>query len=67
MPHRFPDQELISADSKVPTIIWYGKDGSVKAIGAGAVYDGIEEQAEEEGWLKVEWYNAFPRANPLYS
>lgn len=54
--NRFPDQELISSDSKVPSIIYYGQEGEVKAIGASAVVDGINERAEDGGWAKVEWF-----------
>jgi len=44
---RFPAQEVIAGASKVPSIIYYDKKGQVRAIGAEAVKDGIEEEAIE--------------------
>lgn len=52
---RFPYQEIISGNFKVPSVIWYDADGNVQAIGAGALRDGIEQEAEDGGWSKVEW------------
>lgn len=52
---RFPAQEHVGGDSKIPTIIYYDKQGRVCAVGAEATREGIEVQAEEEGWTKAEW------------
>ncbi|TFK63659.1 hypothetical protein BDN72DRAFT_963759 [Pluteus cervinus] len=53
---RFPYQEFASADSKIPTVIWYDKNGIIKAMGAEAVKDGIQDTAEAEDWFKSEWF-----------
>jgi len=53
---RFPAQEVIAGASKVPTVVYYDKEGSVKAIGAEAIKDGIFERAIEGDWYKAEWY-----------
>lgn len=51
------------ANAKIPSIIYYGKDGSVRAIGAEADREGVDMIAEEEEWVKVEWYEAFRNPN----
>lgn len=53
---RFPAHEQISGASKIPTIIYYDKHGNVCAVGAEAMREGIFEQAEDEGWIKTEWF-----------
>jgi hypothetical protein len=44
---------------KIPTIIYYDRAGKVKAVGAEAMKEGIYEKAEDEGWVKAEWYILF--------
>jgi hypothetical protein len=53
---RFPAHEQISGASKIPTIIYYDKAGNVCAVGAEALTEGIFETAEEEEWIKAEWF-----------
>ncbi|KAJ2917220.1 hypothetical protein MD484_g3186, partial [Candolleomyces efflorescens] len=53
---RFPAHEQITGASKIPTIIYYDAAGKVCAVGAEAMREGIFEQAEDEGWLKTEWF-----------
>jgi hypothetical protein len=52
---RFPAQEHVGGDSKIPTIIYYDQEGEVCAVGAEATIEGIEQTAEDEGWTKAEW------------
>jgi len=52
---RFPAQERVGGDSKIPTIIYYDKEGRVCAVGAEATSEGVEEAAEDESWTKAEW------------
>jgi hypothetical protein len=52
----FPANEYISGASKIPTVIYYDRAGNVKAVGAEAVTEGIYEIAEDEHWVKAEWY-----------
>ena len=54
--YRFPAHEYISGASKIPTVIYYDCAGNVKAVGAEAVEEGISEIAEDELWVKAEWY-----------
>ena len=53
---RFPANEHISGASKIPSIIYYDRDGKVRAAGAEAVREGIYETAKEENWAKAEWW-----------
>ncbi|KAF8161586.1 hypothetical protein B0H34DRAFT_673485 [Crassisporium funariophilum] len=52
---RFPAQEQVGGDSKIPTILYYDKEGKPCAIGAEAAREGIEDEAEDAGWTKAEW------------
>jgi hypothetical protein len=56
---RFPAQEHASGSSKIPTVLYYDQAGEVRAIGAEAMNEGIFEEAEDGGWMKVEWYAIF--------
>ncbi|PBK65408.1 hypothetical protein ARMSODRAFT_940355 [Armillaria solidipes] len=49
---RFPSQEHVGNDAKIPTIMYYDQTGNVRAIGAEALKENIVEQAEEDGWVK---------------
>ncbi|KAK0434118.1 hypothetical protein EV421DRAFT_2039821 [Armillaria borealis] len=49
---RFPSQEHVGNDAKIPTIMYYDQAGNVRAIGAEALKENIIEQAEEDGWVK---------------
>jgi len=53
---RFPAHEHISGASKIPTIIYYDRAGEVRAVGAEAMQEGIYEIAEDENWVKAEWW-----------
>ncbi|EDR07861.1 uncharacterized protein LACBIDRAFT_298114 [Laccaria bicolor S238N-H82] len=53
---RFPAQEQVGGDSKIPTIIYYDQAGSVCATGAEAVREGIDDMAEDGQWIKAEWF-----------
>jgi hypothetical protein len=52
---RFPAHEHISGASKIPSIIYYDRNGKVQAVGAEAMRDGVYEQAQDEEWVKAEW------------
>ncbi|KAF8989888.1 hypothetical protein BDQ17DRAFT_1547414 [Cyathus striatus] len=54
--NRFPATDHVGGNSKIPTIMYYDKNGAVCAAGAEAVVEGIDEIAEDEGWVKVEWF-----------
>ncbi|KAF9465200.1 hypothetical protein BDZ94DRAFT_415553 [Collybia nuda] len=64
---RFPAQERVGGDSKIPSILYYDKDGEVRAVGAEATREEILEMAEDEGWTKAEWFKMHmrPRSIPV--
>ncbi|TFK71046.1 hypothetical protein BDN72DRAFT_877354 [Pluteus cervinus] len=62
---RYPSQELTRSDSKIPSIIWYGQGAQVRAVGAQAEGEGVEEVAHRERWIKVEWFKLHLRPNGL--
>ncbi|PPR01388.1 hypothetical protein CVT24_006226 [Panaeolus cyanescens] len=59
---QFPAQEYISGASKIPTVIYYDRTGKVRAVGAEAMREGIYEVAEEEKWIKAEWFKLHLRS-----
>ncbi|KAF5321467.1 hypothetical protein D9619_002235 [Psilocybe cf. subviscida] len=53
---RFPAHQNIPGAAKITTIIYYDRDGKVKAVGAEAMREGVYEQVEDEEWVKAEWF-----------
>ncbi|KAJ6458048.1 hypothetical protein C8R47DRAFT_1246793 [Mycena vitilis] len=60
---RFPAQDHVGGDSKVPSIVYYDQSGTARACGAEALQESVVEQAEEEGWGKAEWFKLHLRPN----
>ncbi|KAJ7073103.1 hypothetical protein C8F01DRAFT_268957 [Mycena amicta] len=58
---RFPPQPSVGGDSKVPSVAYYDRNGSVRAVGAEAMEENIQEQAVEEGWQKAAWFKLHMR------
>ncbi|PPQ74250.1 hypothetical protein CVT24_001151 [Panaeolus cyanescens] len=58
---RFPAQENVGGDSKIPTILYYDAKGAVRAVGAEANREGVEEDAEDQGWIRAEWFKLHMR------
>lgn len=52
--YRFPGQEHVAGNSKIPSVIYYDKLGNIMAAGAEADSSSIVAQAEDEGWIKAE-------------
>ena len=52
---RYPAQEQVGGDSKIPTVILYDQSGSVQAVGAETIGEAIKEEAEEHDWVRAEW------------
>ncbi|KAF9047821.1 hypothetical protein BJ165DRAFT_1387797 [Panaeolus papilionaceus] len=61
--YRFPGQENVGGDCKIPTIMYYDNAGQLRAAGAEAKDQGIEEKAAEEDWVKAEWFKLHLRPN----
>ena len=51
----YPGQEKVGSDAKIPSVIYYDRSGSVRAVGAEAVLDSTYEEAMEGKWSKAEW------------
>ncbi|KAG5718638.1 hypothetical protein E4T56_gene16515 [Termitomyces sp. T112] len=62
---RFPAQEKVGGSSKIPTIIYYDKSGKVRAVGAEATRDELQDLIEEEGWVKAEWFKLHMRPKSI--
>ena len=52
--HRFPSQGVCHADTKVPSVLYYDKTGSVRAAGAEVLARDVIERALTEEWSKAE-------------
>ncbi|KIL57122.1 hypothetical protein M378DRAFT_420144 [Amanita muscaria Koide BX008] len=53
---RFPGQEHVAGNTKIPSILYYDKHGNMTSAGAEADNASIAAQAEDEGWIKVELF-----------
>ncbi|KAJ7158680.1 hypothetical protein C8R46DRAFT_1165038 [Mycena filopes] len=51
---RFPGQEHVAGNSKIPSILWYDALGKMVAAGAEAETSTIISQAEDEAWIKAD-------------
>ena len=54
IPSRFPGQEHVAGNSKIPSIMYYDQEGNMTAAGAEADGAAVLAQAEDEGWIKTE-------------
>ncbi|KDR70823.1 hypothetical protein GALMADRAFT_254436 [Galerina marginata CBS 339.88] len=59
---KFPANEHVGGSSKIPTVIYYDQSGNVRAVGAEAMREGIQEIAEDEQWIKAEWFKLHLRS-----
>jgi len=53
---RFPAQEQVGGDCKIPSLLYYDQYGVVRAAGAEALCEGLAAQKEEEQWLSCPWF-----------
>ncbi len=61
--YRFPAQQEVGGSAKIPSVIYYDNEGNVRAIGAEAVDNAFQDEAEDEGYIKAEWYLSIPSHN----
>ncbi|KAJ7841612.1 hypothetical protein B0H14DRAFT_1043954 [Mycena olivaceomarginata] len=64
---RFPAQDHIGGDSKVPSVVYYDRSGMVRACGAEALQESVVEQAVQERWEKAEWFKLHLRPSTSLS
>ncbi|KAK1224302.1 hypothetical protein PQX77_012810 [Marasmius sp. AFHP31] len=62
---KFPGQGKIGGDSKIPSVIFYDRDGVVRAVGTEATEESFLEEAEDEGYVCVEWFKLHLRPKGL--
>ncbi|KAL0573590.1 hypothetical protein V5O48_008367 [Marasmius crinis-equi] len=65
---RFPEQEHVGGDAKIPSVIYYDCDGKVKAVGAEAMQVHIQEEAKENDWYLATWFKLHlkPEGSVIY-
>ncbi|KAF8655079.1 hypothetical protein AX16_003244 [Volvariella volvacea WC 439] len=64
---RYPAKEGIIGDHKIPTVILYGPNGDVRAVGAEAEQESFVEEIETERLIKAEWFKLHLRPRHLQS
>ncbi|EIW80189.1 hypothetical protein CONPUDRAFT_137514 [Coniophora puteana RWD-64-598 SS2] len=57
--YRYPAQEHVGGHLKVPSILYYDRNGIARAIGDEVLQESIMDEAEAEGWVKVEMWKAY--------
>ena len=63
--HRFPHQAHIGGDAKIPTVIYYNREGQIQAMGAETTIDSTQDSADQEQWHKAEWCAVLGRVTIL--
>ncbi|RXW25730.1 hypothetical protein EST38_g170 [Candolleomyces aberdarensis] len=53
---RFPAQEHVGGDCKIPSLLYYDKTGAVRAAGAEAMREDIVAMKEDEEWVPTPWF-----------
>ncbi|KAG6330080.1 hypothetical protein ID866_9008, partial [Astraeus odoratus] len=53
---RFPGQEHVAGNCKIPSILYYDRNGTLMAAGAEAESASIVSQAEDDYWIKAELF-----------
>ncbi|KAG8213323.1 hypothetical protein J3R82DRAFT_11804 [Butyriboletus roseoflavus] len=53
---RFPGQEHVAGNSKIPSVLYYDSGGHVMCAGAETENASITSQAEDDGWIKAELF-----------
>ncbi|KAE9390767.1 hypothetical protein BT96DRAFT_925681 [Gymnopus androsaceus JB14] len=61
----FPAQENVGGSAKIPSIIYYDKEGQVRAVGSEATEPAFIVQAEDEEFIKVEWFKLHLRPETM--
>jgi hypothetical protein len=52
-------------DGKVPSVIYYARDGSPQAFGAETDIEDVKLEAEEQAWTRTEWWKLHLRPGHL--
>ncbi|KIJ11257.1 hypothetical protein PAXINDRAFT_15797 [Paxillus involutus ATCC 200175] len=62
---KYPGQEDVGGNNKIPSIVYYDKQGSLRAVGAETQQQHIIELAANEQWTRLEWWKLYLRAKHL--
>ncbi|KAF7290140.1 hypothetical protein MIND_01327200 [Mycena indigotica] len=62
---RFPPQGRAAGDSKVPSVVWYDRDGQPRALGAQTLDENVRRLAQQEGWEKAVWFKLAMRPETI--
>ena len=52
--YRFPGQEHVAGNSKIPSLLYYDQRGSIMAAGAEADSSSMLSRADDENWIRIE-------------
>jgi len=64
---RFPATDHVGGNSKIPSIVYYDLEGVPRAFGGEALQESVIEKAEDEEWVKVEWWKLHLRPKNMAS
>ncbi|KAI6030474.1 hypothetical protein F5J12DRAFT_902965 [Pisolithus orientalis] len=62
---KFPAQEHVGGSNKIPSIMYYDKEGNVQAVGAETQQPYIIEKAGKEEWVLLEWWKLHLRSKHI--
>lgn len=65
--NRYPAQDHVGGNAKIPSILYYDDGGKARAIGAEALQESVLENAEDEDWQKAEWWKLYLRPKNISS
>lgn len=54
--YRFPGQQKVGGDSKIPSVVCYDEDGEVVAVGSETDPEVNPDLSEVENLVRAEWY-----------
>lgn len=64
---RYPSTDRVGGNSKIPSIVYYDKEGTPRAFGGEALQESVIETAEDEEWAKAEWWKLHLRPKSMPS
>ncbi|ESK95831.1 hypothetical protein Moror_12443 [Moniliophthora roreri MCA 2997] len=56
---RYPAQEQMGQDTKIPSCVLYDREGVARAFGAEVLREEIQHEAEANSWTLAEWFKLY--------
>ncbi|KAK7056951.1 hypothetical protein VNI00_002669 [Paramarasmius palmivorus] len=56
---RYPAQTQSGQDCKIPSIVYYDREGHARAFGAEALQEEVQYEAEANSWMLAEWFKLY--------